>query len=466
MKISFQRQLIQVFSCVTALVAVILLSPLSAVYAEAPVVYETDTNGPIKTADLLEPGIVMVASLGDREDVDSFKVETTARGEIRFMIEPQTNPNCTYFWYAEVLDANRAVLIKRNVSGRYPTELTLPCAEPGIYYVRIYAVSGEQAHAYEKGFTTDPYWLTVTITVCEEETFCAGVESMGNDSLESADVLIAHVPMTGVLFDRGDVDYFKLETTYFSDLLFSFHHTQEDSLWKNYWNAEVLDSNGNVLMNQDIDAKKPSSFSVSSVEPGTYYLKISLTSAEFMNRYSDVPYTFTSTPSCVDHPELTDWVIIKEPSCTEDGQKAQLCTRCHIPVEKESLDRLEHPYGDWSVIREAKFLPGKKQRVCSSCGSINERPYLSVIQILVLVVVFSHLWIHIRTSKKEKKSHFGSYWDNVFSERGISGDNYSYYDPPGRTLTAEEHDDLDAMSKVFAPGELDEVTLEDIDNLW
>ena len=65
-----------------------------------------------------------------------------------------------------------------------------------------------------------------------------------------------------------------------------------------------------------------------------------------------------------------EWIVTKEPSCTEKGSKHKECTVCHTELEAEEIAALGHAFGDWIVTKEAQEgAKGEETRTCSICGA-------------------------------------------------------------------------------------------------
>lgn len=212
-------------------------------------------------------------------------------------------------------------------------------------------------------------------------------ETNNNNSVKTSDVLNVGVVTIGRLSDKKDVDYFKIETLSTGDILFNFNH-EGDGVYTYYWYAEVIDSDNNVINSGNLSGKDPTDFSVLAVKPGTYYLKISVANGgnPFMNGFSSAPYMISVKTKCLTHPELSDWVVTKEPSCLQQGEHTQNCVVCNTPVVIEPIKSLEHSYTEWSVIEEAGFFRlGEKHKTCVLCGEVVEQNFASQSTIIVLI---------------------------------------------------------------------------------
>ncbi len=70
--------------------------------------------------------------------------------------------------------------------------------------------------------------------------------------------------------------------------------------------------------------------------------------------------------------EAGGWEVTREATCTEDGEKAQICS-CGEVLGTQSIPATGHKVGDWeTVIRPTCTEAGEKQRICSVCGEVIE----------------------------------------------------------------------------------------------
>lgn len=65
-----------------------------------------------------------------------------------------------------------------------------------------------------------------------------------------------------------------------------------------------------------------------------------------------------------------EYSIVKEPTCTEVGERAVTC-KCGTDLPSEEIEALGHEYGDWVVVKPAtKKEEGSKERTCERCGDV------------------------------------------------------------------------------------------------
>ena len=66
-----------------------------------------------------------------------------------------------------------------------------------------------------------------------------------------------------------------------------------------------------------------------------------------------------------------EWVIDKEPTCSEAGEKHEECTACHAKQKEGTVidPTGEHDWDEWKVTAEPEVgKAGERKRTCSSCG--------------------------------------------------------------------------------------------------
>ena len=65
-----------------------------------------------------------------------------------------------------------------------------------------------------------------------------------------------------------------------------------------------------------------------------------------------------------------EWITDKEPTCTENGSKHQVCSVCETTIKTETLTKLGHTDGKWITVKEPTCTEdGSKYRICSVCNA-------------------------------------------------------------------------------------------------
>ena len=70
----------------------------------------------------------------------------------------------------------------------------------------------------------------------------------------------------------------------------------------------------------------------------------------------------------------SDWIIDKNATCTENGEKHKECVVCHTVLETLTINATGHKYGDWiEELAPTSYVAGKEYRLCEHCGNREER---------------------------------------------------------------------------------------------
>lgn len=79
---------------------------------------------------------------------------------------------------------------------------------------------------------------------------------------------------------------------------------------------------------------------------------------------------FALTEECVHTGSWSEWEIVKEATCSAEGEKTRKCARCH-EIEKESIEKKAHTPGKSQVTKPATCLQdGTKTTYCSVCNGV------------------------------------------------------------------------------------------------
>ncbi len=66
-----------------------------------------------------------------------------------------------------------------------------------------------------------------------------------------------------------------------------------------------------------------------------------------------------------------EWIVITPAECEKDGEQIRRCTICNLILDTETIPGLEHEYGAWEITKEATTeYEGERKRECSLCGHI------------------------------------------------------------------------------------------------
>lgn len=215
------------------------------------------------------------------------------------------------------------------------------------------------------------------------------VESEDNNMIDISNELRAAVPMSGNLNDRNDIDCFKITSSITGDILFHFDH-EGDGVYVYYWYAQVIASDKiTVLSEGTLSGREPTDFTVSSVEPGTYYVKISAISGgnPLTNGFTTARYMITATPKCTSHKNLSEWETTINPGCKSNGERIKKCLDCGETVNKETVKSKGHKYSDWTTEKEAEFLSlGVRKRTCTVCKHVESDKFIAFATVKPIVM--------------------------------------------------------------------------------
>lgn len=67
---------------------------------------------------------------------------------------------------------------------------------------------------------------------------------------------------------------------------------------------------------------------------------------------------------------IEKWSVEKEATCTAEGEKSGICTRCNATVKQE-IPQIEHTPGEWTVTKNPTSTEaGEKTQSCIACGQV------------------------------------------------------------------------------------------------
>ena len=127
----------------------------------------------------------------------------------------------------------------------------------GTYYIQV-----EDSTFYNGG----QYSLTASLL-----NGTSGYETETNDTRNTADVLASGSSVTGQIWWKQDLDYYKISTDSASTISINFD-APTNSSYNNYFKVSLQDSSGNVLSAQDTG--KDISFDTGVDNAGDYYLVV------------------------------------------------------------------------------------------------------------------------------------------------------------------------------------------------
>ena len=77
-------------------------------------------------------------------------------------------------------------------------------------------------------------------------------------------------------------------------------------------------------------------------------------------------------PSEKEDHHFGDWTIVKQPTCTEEGEREHTCVECGKTVS-ETIPPEEHDWGDWVILLDPTCTEeGRVRHECNTCGEVEE----------------------------------------------------------------------------------------------
>lgn len=149
----------QLISFALTLILVILTAIMPSFSVSAATLKEKEGNNSSKYANELKSGQKIEGHLKSRQDVDVYKIKTSAKGDISFSFSHDADGVYSSYWYARVTNKDGKVLKEGTLSGREPTDFALEGVKKGTYYLSISAISG--GNPLTNGFTTAEYRVKV-----------------------------------------------------------------------------------------------------------------------------------------------------------------------------------------------------------------------------------------------------------------------------------------------------------------
>ena len=85
------------------------------------------------------------------------------------------------------------------------------------------------------------------------------------------------------------------------------------------------------------------------------------------------------------HHTESDWIVLKDASCTENGLKYQECSTCSSIIDLEIINRTLHSSSEWIIIKEAtEYEDGIKQKICTTCKEVMDEEVITFVHTLSL----------------------------------------------------------------------------------
>lgn len=201
-------------------------------------------------------------------------------------------------------------------------------------------------------------------------------ETYYNGSISGATPVDMFQRVTGQLSSRDDNDFYRFTIDVTGSVVFHFSFDGSSQGYTYLWDGAVYGTDGTTVLNSGaipIEEGEEITFGTgeSSLEPGTYYLKISAAVGgnPLMNGYSDTDYHITFRPRCAEHTSITQ-VQTAVPTCSQAGELTAICNICDERISTKYLEPLGHAWSTWRLAEESFFsaIWGDYSRDCALCG--------------------------------------------------------------------------------------------------
>lgn len=134
----------------------------------------------------------------------------------------------------------------------------------------------------------------------------------------------------------------------------------------------ILDPRGDEIQKAEVKANQNTNLKVAMQENTFYYLRLVCHNEEFV--FS------VSVCSATQHPSGGDFMITKQPSCTEKGEQVSYCEFCGEIAETQEIPSKGHTPGEWKFEKKASCTEeGLETRRCTVCNSVVESKNISML---------------------------------------------------------------------------------------
>lgn len=246
---------------------------LNAIDPETITENEIEPNNEIETANEIDVNVKYSGILGDRNDIDYYKLRLDKKGKIIIKLTHSKIDEDHVFWKTSLLSQQEDVRVEMESIGKNAeTKSSSARVSPGVYYIKV-----------ESGYHSNEKY---TITVLFEEEGDS-YENEPNDDLnmEAMPIKIDN-EYTGNLTNKNDIDYYKFSLSEKRKVWIDFSHDKmnaRDSFWKI---SLFDDSDGEILDFDSIGEVAKLNSDTVRLSEGNYYIKIE------PYYWSDLDYTF------------------------------------------------------------------------------------------------------------------------------------------------------------------------------
>ena len=325
---------------------------INANYTETELT-ELEPNNNQKKATEIETNKNYSGSVAGNSDVDWYKLVLPEDGYISVDFKHEMLSSTSGFWNFYLYQEDGITSIgnyshKYQVLGNANLKTNQIGLKAGVYYIQV--TRGD--------YNTSDAVYTVNVNFTQTEY----TELEPNSSAKDATNIKVNKEYLGSVGNGSDADWYKLTLSAAAEVTINFKHEIMSST-SNYWAVNLYKEDGvTVIKNFSVSGNENGSFAIGSMEAGTYFIMVTA------DRYhtSSVTYNLNVTEK---HDCNGDYVITKEPTCTEKGEKSKLCTVCGKVLDVQSVDAAGHKSDNWTVDAEPTCnSTGKRHATCSVCN--------------------------------------------------------------------------------------------------
>ena len=227
---------------------------------------ESESNDDLSTADTVTFGDSLHGRLFSFDDIDYYKITATNSGSVT--IDFDSPANSLYGTYFQLGLYDSAGNLKSYKDVGDDTTVTYSSLSAGDYYFKV------SSSTY---FSSDQYSFITTFTDSESEV---------NDAVGVANTTVFGRPLTGLLSDSSDLDFYQIQVTESGTLSIDFN-SPTDSDYGTYFQLALYDDSGSLHSYKEIG--KDSTLSFSGLSVGDYFYSVSPSAYFSGEQYSLTP---------------------------------------------------------------------------------------------------------------------------------------------------------------------------------
>ncbi len=317
--------------------------------------YEKENNGNYSTANLISVNKTYYGSITHSDEKDMYKFTVPSQGKISVSLTHNVLSSTETYWRIFIYGSDGVSYITgaeiswevTGNSNRTTSEIGVP---PGDYYIKI------EACRYNK-HSTETYGIRVDFS--ESQIY----EKEVNGSSAKATPVKLMTDYKGASANTNDADWYAFDVSGTTEATVVFSHDtldSSDTVW--YLNAYSSDGVSKVKEEVGVPGNKTAYFSLGTLNPGKYYLKVTPSS----RRHNSSTYTIRINGA---HTCSGVWNVTVEPQCEKTGKRQKLCSMCGALMTEEDVPEKGHTFNEWNIIKPADCdTVGEREAVCVDCG--------------------------------------------------------------------------------------------------